>query len=103
MNGLDAASNGTGDRFVLIRSRLREDRMLEVSVEDSGAGVPFAEAGRVFEPFHTTKPGGMGLGLSICRTIVEAHGGKIWLDDGTKAKGAVFRFTLATIPEKDAA
>ena len=103
MNGLDAASRGTGDPFVLIRSRLREDRMLEVSVEDSGAGVPLAEASRIFEAFHTTKPGGMGLGLSICRTIVEAHGGKIWLDGEAEARGAVFRFTLATIPEKDAA
>lgn len=103
MNALDAASHGTGDRFVLIRSRLREDRILEVSVEDSGAGVPLAEASRIFDAFHTTKPGGMGLGLSICRTIVEAHGGKIWLDGEAEARGAVFRFTLAAIPEKDAA
>lgn len=99
MNGLDAASRGTGDRFVSIRSRLREDGMLEVSVEDSGAGVPSAEADRIFEPFYTTKSTGMGLGLSICRTIVEAHGGRIWLDDETTANGAVFRFTLPALPE----
>lgn len=103
MNGLDAASRGTGDRFVFIRSRLSEDGMLEVSVEDSGTGVPSAEADRIFEPFYTTKKTGMGLGLSICRTIVEAHGGKIWLDGEAELRGAVFRFTLATVPEKDAA
>lgn len=99
MNGLDAASRGAGGQFVSIRSRLREDGMLEVSVEDSGAGVPSAEADRIFEPFYTTKTTGMGLGLSICRTIVEAHGGRIWFDDETTAKGAVFRFTLPASPE----
>ena len=102
MNGLDAAGQGKADRYVLIRSRLRDDRMLEVSVEDSGPGVPPAEASQVFEPFHTTKPAGMGLGLSICRTIVEAHGGRIWLDDRASGKGAVFRFTLSALSGKGA-
>lgn len=102
MNGLDAAGNGTGDRFVLIRSRLREGRTLEVSVEDSGPGVDADHASRIFETFYTTKGNGMGLGLSICRTIVEAHGGKIWLDGEATAQGAVFRLTLPVLAESGA-
>ena len=96
MNALDAASRGKGDRFVLVQCRLRKDRMLEVSVADSGPGVSTDEADRIFEPFYTTKSSGMGLGLSICRTIVEAHDGTIWLEGGAES-GAVFRFTLPAL------
>jgi two-component system sensor kinase FixL len=68
--------------------------MIEVSVRDSGHGVPPGGLGRVFEPFFTTKPLGMGLGLPISRTIVEAHGGRIWAENNVD-RGATFRFTLA--------
>jgi two-component system sensor kinase FixL len=64
---------------------------LEVVVEDSGGGFQVAEAA-LFEPFFTTKPSGMGLGLSICRTIVEAHGGELSASNG--ARGACFRLVL---------
>jgi len=64
-----------------------------LAVRDSGPGVPPEGAERLFEAFYTTKPAGMGMGLSICRSIVEAHGGRIWA--GANApKGAVFQFTL---------
>jgi C4-dicarboxylate-specific signal transduction histidine kinase len=56
---------------------MRDDGCVKLSVADRGPGVPAAAAGRLFEPFNTTRPQGLGLGLSICRTIVESHGGRI--------------------------
>jgi two-component system, LuxR family, sensor kinase FixL len=77
------------------------DDMVQVSVVDSGPGLDVEVASRLFEPFVSTKEGGMGLGLSICQTIVEAHGGRIWLDL-PKGGGTAFRFTLvAANPEID--
>ena len=67
--------------------------MAEFRISDSGPGVPPDRISRLFEPFSTTKHNGMGLGLSICRTIVEAHGGKIWYE-GSGTPGAAFLFTL---------
>ena len=69
--------------------------MVEVSVRDNGPGVAPDFAARLFSPFLSTKNDGMGVGLSICRRIVEAHGGRMWLEppDGNKA-GADFRFTI---------
>jgi len=64
-----------------------------VEVRDSGSGVDPADAERIFEAFYTTKTGGMGMGLPICRAIIEAHGGKLWATSGAP-HGAVFRFTL---------
>ncbi len=84
------------------RVRLRADvdgSMLRVSVEDDGPGVPPDRIGRLFEPFATTKPGGMGLGLAICRTIIRAHGGRIWYEKGASG-GARFLFTLPSLQEE---
>jgi two-component system sensor kinase FixL len=67
--------------------------LVEISVSDTGPGLAPEVARHLFQPFVTTKRKGMGLGLSICRTIVEAHGGKIWVDD-PPGGGTVFRFTL---------
>jgi signal transduction histidine kinase len=66
---------------------------LQLSVKDSGIGLDQVDMKRLFEPFYTTKPQGMGLGLSICRTIVQLHGGMLWaaVNDGP---GATFQFTL---------
>ena len=66
-----------------------------MSVADTGAGLAPEVAQHLFQPFVTTKRKGMGLGLSICRTIVEAHGGKIWVE-APPSGGTIFRFTLRT-------
>ncbi len=72
--------------------------MVEVVVSDNGPGLPEEVRARVFEPFVSTKPDGIGIGLSICRTIVEAHGGKIAVDTGTHC-GAGFRFSVPVFDE----
>ena len=64
-----------------------------MAVSDSGTGIPADKVERLFEPFFTTKPNGMGMGLAISQTIIEAHGGKIW-GGNNAGRGAVFKFTL---------
>jgi C4-dicarboxylate-specific signal transduction histidine kinase len=75
------------------------DGSIEVAVADRGSGLPDKIAEHLFEPFHTTKRSGMGLGLSICRSIVEAHGGKLQYQPN-EGGGAVFRVTLPATPEQ---
>jgi len=70
-----------------------DDASAEVTIEDSGPGIPPDKAERIFEPFFTTKAGGMGMGLSIARTIVESHRGRIWAEDRSGG-GAIFRFNV---------
>jgi signal transduction histidine kinase len=64
-----------------------------VAVRDSGPGIDREDLERVFESFYTTKPGGTGMGLSVCRSIIDAHGGRLWAEPN-ESRGAVFRFTL---------
>jgi two-component system sensor kinase FixL len=71
--------------------------VVEVAVSDTGPGLAPEVAGRLFESFVSTKPGGMGMGLSICRRIVEAHGGRLWAEPNPDG-GTVFRFTLPAAP-----
>lgn len=82
------------DREIKISTRLDADGKLLTSVEDSGPGVDSAVLARVFQPLASTKPAGMGLGLSICRAIVENHGGRIWVEPSSLG-GAAFCFVLA--------
>ncbi|MGC1412148.1 MAG: ATP-binding protein [Acetobacteraceae bacterium] len=82
-------------RELSIRAMLSADGMVEVSVADSGPGVAAAVREKLFQPFVTTKSSGLGVGLSICRSIVEAQGGRLWFADNRDG-GAEFRFTLAT-------
>ena len=67
--------------------------MIIVSVSDSGTGIDEAKKDKLFEPFYTTKKDGLGMGLRICRSIIEEHGGRIWFENNTD-KGATFSFSL---------
>jgi two-component system sensor kinase FixL len=91
-NAIQALQNSPR-REVTISARAVEDDLVEVSVADTGDGIDESIRDALFSPFHSTKVEGMGIGLSISRTIVEAHHGRIWADDGADG-GAVFRFTL---------
>jgi two-component system sensor kinase FixL len=94
MNGMEAMASVTDrPRELVIRSRRREDEQVLIEVQDSGVGVEPENADRLFNAFFTTKPNGMGMGLSICRSIIEAHGGRIWATRNTGA-GATVQFTL---------
>ncbi|HEY3950571.1 PAS domain S-box protein [Phenylobacterium sp.] len=101
-NAIEAVSKFP-DREIKISTRLDADGKLLTSVEDSGPGVDSAVLGRVFQPLASTKPSGMGLGLSICRAIVENHGGRIWVESSSLG-GAAFCFVLARtgVSEDDA-
>jgi PAS domain S-box-containing protein len=93
-NAMDASANAAGSRrAVIVEARQRPDRLVEVSVADSGSGIPPETMGRIFESFFTTKASGMGMGLPISRTIVEAHGGSLSAENNDSG-GATFRFTL---------
>jgi two-component system, LuxR family, sensor kinase FixL len=92
-NAIDAVSKFP-DREIKISSRPDADGKLLTTVEDSGPGVDTTVMGRVFQPLASTKPTGMGLGLSICRAIVENHGGRIWVEPSPLG-GAAFSFVLA--------
>lgn len=91
-NAIESIADGP-NREVTIATQPGEPGQAVVRVADRGPGVSPAVAARLFEPFTTTKKSGMGVGLSICRTIVEAHGGRIWLEE-TPGGGATFAFTL---------
>jgi len=101
VNALEAmgADNG-GPKELLISTEKVESSGVLVAVQDSGPGLEPAMLERVFESFYTTKPTGLGLGLSICRSIIEAHGGRLWAS-ANQRRGATFQFTLpgdASIP-----
>jgi C4-dicarboxylate-specific signal transduction histidine kinase len=97
-NGMDAVdSDGNGDRRVSVRATRRGDGWIESAVHDTGAGIPLERLATVFEPFVTTKPNGMGMGLPISRSIVEAHGGRIWVENDPSG-GTTFRFTVPSGP-----
>jgi len=94
LNGLEAMNEVEDrERDLVIRTQRSEGDRVRVAVQDSGVGIDPLKVERIFDAFHTTKPGGMGMGLSISRSIVESHGGRLWAtaNDGP---GATFQFTL---------
>jgi len=95
MNGIDAMKDVDQPRAITIGSQSAEDQLLTISVSDTGIGLPQQQADKIFDAFFTTKPQGIGLGLRISRTIIEAHGGRLWATHNTP-KGASFYFTLPT-------
>jgi C4-dicarboxylate-specific signal transduction histidine kinase len=92
-NAIDAMGSVSNRRRILrIKSGMQEGVVL-VSVEDTGSGIMPEARDRIFDPFFSTKPEGMGMGLMFSRSIIEDHGGRLWATDSTP-HGAVFHFTL---------
>ena len=94
INAIEAMES-VADRTLLIKSEREDSGEVRISVEDSGTGIEPQHIDKIFGSFFTTKVEGMGMGLSICRSIVESHGGRLWASPG-RSRGAVFQFTLPT-------
>ena len=95
INSIDAMKDVDGTREIAITSQRAENEQLQVSVSDTGIGLPSQRADQIFNAFFTTKPHGTGMGLRISRSIVESHGGRLWAADNSP-RGARFAFTLPT-------
>ena len=93
-NAIDSMAAKDGSRVLRVRSEVHDGGGVIVSVADTGTGIGPQELERIFNPLFTTKSGGMGMGLSICRSIIEAHDGRLWVAPN-KPEGAVFQFVLA--------
>ncbi len=94
MNGADAMGSVTDrPRVLQIGSKVDGEGSIQVTIKDSGTGIEEAIRNRIFDPLFTTKPTGMGMGLSICRSIIEAHGGRLWASPSTP-HGTDFQFTI---------
>ena len=91
---------GADERLLAISTSLGPPGLVTVTVQDTGSGISEAVADRLFQPFVSSKPTGMGIGLSICRTIIEAHGGRIWCEPAAEG-GTIFRFTLPRVEDSD--
>lgn len=95
-NSLESMRRDADERMLTVRTGLADDGHALVGVEDTGAGFPAAIEDRMFDHFFTTKDGGVGLGLALCRAIVQSHGGRIWAEP-RPGGGAIFQFTLPVI------
>jgi C4-dicarboxylate-specific signal transduction histidine kinase len=94
MNGMDAmVAADSQPKQLVIQSAWKEPSDVLVSVSDTGPGIPAEHMSKMFNPFFTTKPQGMGMGLSISRSLIEAHGGRLWVTPN-QPRGAVFQFAL---------
>jgi signal transduction histidine kinase len=103
MNSLEAtAERPPGDRRVSVRIVDLGGGEVELMVEDSGKGIAESDLARVFEAFYTTKQAGLGMGLSISRTILQAHGGRIWAENSA-GRGTIFHCVLPVAQQATAA
>ena len=101
MNGIQAMSNVSDRaRELVITTRNLDPDQVQVTVDDSGTGLDPNAMDKIFDPFYTTKPGGMGMGLSISRSILQAHGGRLWAT-AKDGPGTMFHFTLPTYHEDE--
>jgi signal transduction histidine kinase len=94
-NAVDAMAAKDEPRILHVKSETYERGGVMVSIADTGAGISTQNVDRIFNPLFTTKSDGMGMGLAICRAIIEAHEGRLWCAPNTP-RGAVFQFTLRT-------
>ena len=100
INAVEALSSvGEGPRELIISTGETESNGVLVAIRDSGPALTPASLECVFDAFYTTKPGGLGMGLSICRSIIEAHGGQLWASVNVP-RGAVFQFTVPVHPNQ---
>ncbi|HEY1791038.1 MAG TPA: MASE1 domain-containing protein [Verrucomicrobiae bacterium] len=100
LNGIEAMDNSPEEsRQITIRTKQKSKETVEVTVADCGHGIGAAKMPLIFDSFYTTKPNGLGLGLAIARSIIEAHTGRIWAENNPGC-GATFHFTLRTVPQE---
>ena len=98
INSVDAMKEVDGARELAVKSQRTEKEEVLVSVSDTGVGLPAQQADQIFKAFFTTKPHGTGMGLSISRSIVESHDGRLWPSENSP-RGTSFYFTLPTKAE----
>jgi signal transduction histidine kinase len=95
LNAIDAVQSRPKDRrHVVIEAQVASTGGIEIAVKDTGIGIPDDKLEEVFDPLFTTKPGSLGMGLALSRTIVDAHGGRLWAKNGLDGSDAAFFFTL---------
>jgi signal transduction histidine kinase len=100
VNAIEAMQGENGSsRELAVTSRLNGSDTVVVSVRDNGPGLNDEQLSRVFDAFYTTKSNGIGMGLAICKSIIEAHEGKLWVERGDP-RGAIFNFKLPIIDVK---
>jgi C4-dicarboxylate-specific signal transduction histidine kinase len=99
MNAIEAMSS-TRPRVLSIKSELSKNQSVHVSVEDTGSGIDPSDIDRVFKPMFTTKAGGMGMGLSICHSIIESHHGRMWVTPAVE-RGTIFQIELPSASDND--
>jgi signal transduction histidine kinase len=102
-NAIDSMAAKDEPRVLWVKSDIQADGAVKVSVADTGTGIGSQEIERIFNPLFTTKSDGMGMGLSICRSIIEDHKGRLWVEPNKLAgvpQGARFQFTLPVMADK---